>query len=64
MPIYEFKCTKSRCQRITIDFNSITDNKIKGICRFCGAETKRIMSIPSGFDVKGYSAKNGYSKEE
>jgi len=60
MPIYEFKCEK--CQLITSELLSIKSKKKQLTCEFCGRTAKRIMSVTGGIDVKGFNAKNGYSK--
>lgn len=59
MPLYEYRCTNDRCQRITLYLE--TDcNHLERNCEHCGAEAKRIISAPS-FRVNGYNADNGYS---
>jgi len=61
MPLYEYMCKK--CMKITTEL-VIRDKEITK-CKFCGENTaKKILSSPSGFNIKGYSAKNGYSKGE
>jgi putative FmdB family regulatory protein len=60
MPIYEFRCEK--CMKITVDVLPISSQRQTTPCQFCGDDAKRMVSAPSGFKIKGYSAKNGYSK--
>jgi putative FmdB family regulatory protein len=60
MPIYEFMCES--CFKITVESLPITSNKKNTKCDWCEKKAKRIISAPSGFEIKGYSAKNGYSK--
>jgi len=38
-------------------------NKKEIECDFCGGNSNRILSVPAGYKMKGYNAKNGYSKE-
>lgn len=62
MPIYEFRCDK--CMKITVESLPISSQKKVTKCQFCEEIiAERIMSAPSGFNIKGYSAKNGYSKK-
>jgi len=61
MAIYEFKCDK--CMKITVASLPISSKQEIVKCQFCNDLTaKRIISVPSGYRMKGYSAKNGYSK--
>lgn len=63
MPIYEFMCEK--CMRITSKMLSIEDKTKIIDCEKCNSgKANRIMSVTGGHDIKGYSAKNGYSKGE
>jgi putative FmdB family regulatory protein len=59
MPIYEFKCDKCKST-----FEQLTkENKNDSTCPVCGNQSQKIISI-STFRIKGYNAKNGYSKTE
>lgn len=61
MAIYEYKCSK--CMRIIIKSYPI-DRFPKTIrCEKCGREAEKLISV-SNFNIKGYSYKNGYSKEK
>ena len=63
MAIYEFKCEK--CMKLTVRSFPISSQQKTVKCEFCNEMTaKRIISVPSGYKMKGYSAKNGYSKGE
>ncbi len=65
MPIYEFKCEKPNCQRITQEMLPISSKRNSVKCAHCeDGKAKRILSVTSGYDMKGYSAKNSYSKGE
>ena len=59
MPLYEFKCKK--CGKITEKMFSINEDVEYIICE-CDYIANKILS--SGiFNIKGYSEKNGYFKE-
>ena len=63
MPLYEFMCDD--CMKLTTKLLRPNDKRKIIKCSHCGHETaKKIISAPGGFDIKGYSAKNGYSKGE
>ncbi len=40
--IYEYKCIE--CSDVTEDIRSMQDRDKLGICKLCGADTKKIMS--------------------
>lgn len=59
MPLYEYMCKK--CMKITVEL--VTRDKQKTKCRYCGENiAEKIMSVPAGYNMKGFSEKNGYSK--
>ena len=63
MPIYEFMCSK--CLKITEELLPINSVKQLTNCRFCKENrARRIVSEPSGYSMKGFSEKNGYSTKE
>lgn len=63
MAIYEFKCDD--CMKLTVRSLPISSSQKTVKCEFCGnMKAKRILSVPSGYKMKGFSAKNGYSKGE
>jgi len=56
MPIYEYNCPSCG-----LKYEILADSdKIDKECR-CGAVLQKVPSAPS-FIIKGFSAKNGYSK--
>jgi putative regulatory protein, FmdB family len=58
MPVYEYECLK--CGKNFEELQSITDKPLK-ICRFCGGDTRRLISQTS-FSLKGSGwYKDGYS---
>lgn len=61
MAIYEFRCKK--CMKITTKSLPISSEKRNIICDYCGNESEKIVSRNT-FRIKGYSEKNGYSKEK
>lgn len=61
MPIYEYQCSKCGYIFEEVNINSIT--KLSTQCPHCGKIAPKIMSS-SNFVIKGYSYKNGYSKEK
>jgi putative FmdB family regulatory protein len=61
MPIYEYQCKKCGYIFEQIEFKNIP--KISTECPICKSIAPKIMSKGS-FRIKGYSEKNGYSKEE
>jgi putative FmdB family regulatory protein len=60
MPIYEFRCDD--CMRFTMALLPISSKQKKTKCQFCGGDAERKISVTGGYKMKGYSAKNGYSK--
>ena len=61
MAIYEYKCKK--CMRIIVRSYPM-DSFPKTIkCERCGREAEKMISV-SNFVMKGYSYRNGYSKEK
>lgn len=63
MPIYEYMCEK--CNKITERMMSINSRLDTIECKWCNCDcAKRMISVPSRYEMKGYSAKNGYSKGE
>lgn len=62
MPIYEFKC--DRCMKITVRSLPISSKQDTVKCQFCDDLTAKRMISVTNFKIKGYSAKNGYSKEK
>lgn len=61
MPIYEYACKKCGYIFEKVNINKVTKLTVK--CPNCDDIAKRIMSS-SNFVIKGYSEKNGYSKEK
>lgn len=61
MGIFEYQCEKCGYIFEQINLNNII--KISVTCPNCKGLGKRIMSS-SNFIIKGYSNKNGYSKEK
>jgi putative FmdB family regulatory protein len=61
MPIYEYQCKKCGYIFEQIEFKGI--KKISTICPVCENIAPRVISSGS-FRIKGYSEKNGYSKEK
>jgi len=61
MPIYEYQCEKCGYIFEEVNINNIT--KLSVECPHCKGLSKKIMSSGS-FRIKGYSEKNGYSKEK
>ncbi len=60
MPIYEYQCEKCGYIFEEVNINKVT--KLTVECPNCSGLSKKIMSSGS-FVIKGYSEKNGYSKE-
>ena len=60
MPIYEFRCNK--CMKFTTVLLPISSTKKKIKCNFCDDYAERKISVTGGYKMKGFSAKNGYSK--
>lgn len=72
MPLYDFKCERC-CDVKTMYFLSFEDAERTSVwcdnpnCKpVVAGATCRMFRLPSAaaFTVKGYSAKNGYSKEQ
>ena len=61
MPIFEYQCIKCGYIFEEVNINNVTKLSVK--CPNCEKLAKRIMSTGS-FRIKGYSEKNGYSKEK
>ena len=63
MPIYEFMCEK--CLKLTEESLPIHSVKQLTKCKFCEENrARRIISQPSGYNMCGYSEKNGYAGEK
>jgi putative FmdB family regulatory protein len=62
MPIFEYQCQKCGYIFEEVLYKYITD-KVSTQCPICKSIAPKIMSKGS-FRIKGYSEKNGYSKEE
>jgi len=58
MPVYTFRCNE--CEK-TFDEITIRAEWDKIRCRRCGGKVEKIMT-PANFIIKGFNAKNGYSK--
>lgn len=61
MPIFEYMCEKCGYIFEQVNINKITKLSVR--CPDCESISKRIMSS-GNFIIKGYSEKNGYSKEK
>jgi putative FmdB family regulatory protein len=63
MPVYEYECLACNARA---DESQSIDQPHVVFCKRCEAkgETNAMLKVPSApnFAVKGYSAKNGYSK--
>jgi len=62
MPIYEFMC--GNCLKITSEFLPISSVKQLTKCRFCDLVRARRIISSGVYKMKGFSEKNGYSKEK
>jgi putative FmdB family regulatory protein len=62
MPIYTYRCDKCGSSYELLGKMEVEDPKdFTPECFMCGAALRKVPSAPN-FTVKGYSAKNGYSK--
>ena len=61
MPIYEFEC--NNCNKITQKYFPMKSKTKTYKCKYCGSKAKKILSTAI-FNIKGFSEKNGYSKEK
>jgi len=61
MAIYEFRCED--CMKLVKKSLPISSNQKTVRCEYCSGDAKRQISV-SNFSIKGFSAKNGYSKGE
>jgi putative FmdB family regulatory protein len=64
MPLYEYKCTADRCQRITIKlFFGSEERLTETPCEHCGDVALRTISAPSFRVKQGQcgNAESGYS---
>lgn len=61
MPEYNYECKQCGLLRIT---QSIKSDVLKECPICCGADIQRVLSDNVGFEIKGYSEKNKYSKEK
>jgi putative FmdB family regulatory protein len=61
MAIYEYRCRK--CMRIIVRSFPMHNFPKTIRCDKCGREAEKLISV-SNFAIKGYSYKNGYSKEK
>lgn len=60
MPRFDFKCPA--CGTVSANvYRSTADARVPPICVNCDAVMEKLPSAPS-FTIKGFSAKNGYSK--
>lgn len=59
MPIYEFRCPK--CKKIIEEMFPMNKNPDSTTCK-CGSKAIKILSAGI-FNIKGFSYRNGYSKE-
>lgn len=62
MAIYEFKC--EYCMKLTMKSLPISSEQKTTKCDYCRGKAKRIISVPSGYKMKGFSYRNGYSREK
>lgn len=60
MPLYEYVCPKCNKKVEKLVFGKEVDEL--PLCEKCKKPMKRILST-FGFDIHGFSEKNGYSKE-
>lgn len=60
MPIFEFSCTKCGYIFEEVSFKKV--EKISTTCPNCKGHANKIIST-SNFKIRGYSIRNGYSKE-
>lgn len=61
MALYEYKCKK--CLKIIVKHYPMNRFPDTVTCDKCGREAEKMMSV-SNYVMKGYSYKNGYSKEK
>jgi putative FmdB family regulatory protein len=61
MAIYEYKCKK--CLRIMVRSFPMNACPKTVKCDKCGREAEKMISV-SNYIMKGYSYRNGYSKEK
>jgi len=61
MPYYEYRCNK--CLRIIPRYFPINRFPKTIKCDKCGRQAEKLISV-SNYIMKGYSEKNGYSKEK
>jgi putative FmdB family regulatory protein len=61
MPTFDFKCPKCGHKWEANVFIPVNDAVIQPTCPQCKGEGEKQPSAPS-FIIKGFSAKNGYSK--
>lgn len=59
MPIYDYRCDKCGCEREYMEWKASAP--YTRLCPRCDAVMQRQPSAPNVV-VKGFSAKNGYSK--
>ncbi len=65
MPIHEFQCTScGHKKEILMVKKSDWKGSHKLGCDKCKGMYKQVMSAPSFFNVKGFSAKNSYSRKK
>jgi len=60
MPIYDFKCSTCGAERTQL-VRGNTDVEML-VCSGCGGNMDKVPSVPSSPVIKGYNAKNGYSR--
>ena len=63
MALFEYKCIKKKCSHVMekIIFNQDEEDELR--CEKCKGKVKKIMSVCSPPDIRGYSDSNGYSKK-
>ena len=62
MPRFDYKCENPDCARVEQNVHVPTsDVSVERICKACLYPMEKLPSAPN-FAVKGFSAKNGYSK--
>lgn len=62
MPIYVFVCSKPECKATFELLLKDYDEAIYARCPECGGSFPGVQPSAPNFTVKGYNAKNGYSK--